>query len=441
MNPPSTASRPSADTLAEFLGARPETRRTRLVRALKWGVPLLVVVVLAGWLLWPSGGAVRYATAPVETGDLRVTITATGNLEPRNQVTVGSELSGLVAAVLVDVNDRVSAGQPLARLDTQRLDDALLRSEAAVASAQANVAQAEASLAQARANLDRQERLFARGVQGSLLSQSDLDTVRLAQARADAELRIARANVRSAQAQLSSDRTNLDKATLRSPVDGVVLVRNVEPGQTVAASFNAPELFVIAEDLARMEAKVKVDEADVAQVRDGAEATFTVDAWPGRTFPATIQRVDYGATSTASTGTTTAAAASSVVSYTTVLDVANEDLSLRPGMTATATLVASEEKDVLLVPNAALRYRPSTPAVQRPTARSLLPVPRPPGSARTREAEIARGSAQTVHVLDAQGKPTPVTIKVGASNGTQTVVVEGELRTGMAVVTGELVAP
>jgi HlyD family secretion protein len=190
-----------------------------------------------------------------------------------------------------------------------------------------------------------------------------------------------------------------------------------------------------------MEAKVKVDEADVAQVRDGAEATFTVDAWPGRTFPATIQRVDFGASSTATTGATSAATASSVVSYTTVLDVANPDLSLRPGMTATATLVASEEKGVLLVPNAALRYRPSTPAVQRPTARSLLPVPRPPGNARTREAEIARGSAQTVYVLDAQGKPTPVTIKVGASNGSQSVVVEGALRAGVDVVTGELVAP
>jgi HlyD family secretion protein len=441
MNPPPTASRPSADTLAEFLGTRQETRRTRIIRTLKWGVPLLAVLVVVGWLAWPSDGAVRYATAPVETGDLRVTITATGNLEPRNQVTVGSELSGLVAAVLVDVNDRVTAGQPLARLDTQRLDDALLRSEAALASARANVSQAEASLAQAKANLDRQERLYARGVAGSVLSRSDIDTVRLAHARADAELRIARANVQSAQAQLSSDRTSLDKATLRSPVDGVVLVRNVEPGQTVAASFNAPELFVIAEDLARMEAKVKVDEADVAQVRDGAEATFTVDAWPGRTFPATIQRVDFGASSTATTGATSAATASSVVSYTTVLDVANPDLSLRPGMTATATLVASEEKGVLLVPNAALRYRPSTPAVQRPTARSLLPVPRPPGNARTREAEIARGSAQTVYVLDAQGKPTPVTIKVGASNGSQSVVVEGALRAGVDVVTGELVAP
>ena len=227
-------------------------------------------------------------------------MSATGKLAPTNQVQVGSELSGLVTEVLVDVNDRVAQGQPVAVLDTDRLDDTITQSEAALAANQAAVAQAQATLDEARAQLSRLQEV-SRLSGGRVPAKTEMEQQQAAVARAVAGVRTANANVVSARAALSSNVTQRTKAIIRSPVAGVVLSRQIEPGQTVAASLNTPTLFVIAEDLSAMKLEVAIDEADVGSVKDGQDATFTVDAFPGRTFPARITRVDLGSNLSAQT--------------------------------------------------------------------------------------------------------------------------------------------
>jgi len=431
-----------------FLGTEPPSRRTRY---LKWGAIALgvLLVLYLVWRFFFAGSAeAGYATQTARRGDLTVTVSATGNLQPTNEVEVGSELSGIITNVYVDNNDRVTRGQLLARLDTSRLQDAANQSRAALQSAQAGVLQAQATASQTRANLARLEEVY-RLSNGRVPSRTELDTGRADNARAIAGVRTAQAQVAQAQAQLSSDLTQLSKASIVSPVTGVVLSRTVEPGQTVAASFNAPVLFTIAEDLSQMRLEVKVDEADVGQVAAGQRATFQVDAFPGRTFPATIERVDVGAnsgassSSSASSSSAATSASGSVVAYTARLTVNNDDLLLRPGMTATADIVTAEKRGVLLVPNAALRFSPDRASGGQNQRGGLASVmaPQPPRRNRGgagRDVSIGRGSRQTVYVLDAEGKPQPIRVTVGDSNGSLSEVSGDGLRAGMEVITGQL---
>jgi HlyD family secretion protein len=359
---------------------------------------------------------------------MEVKVTATGNLAPTNEVSVGSELSGLIDTVHVDVNDRVNRGQTLAQIDTVRLRDSIRRSESSLASAKASVQQAEATLALTRATLNRQEEVF-RISDGKVPARTELDAARAEYQRAQANVAVTKANVRSAEAQLSTENNNLSKATIRSPVTGVILSRQIEPGQTVAASFNTPTLFRIAEDLAKMELEVKIDEADVGQVKPGQQASFTVDAWPGRTFPAVIQRVNVG-----SNVATTGAAASSVVNYGAVLGVENPELILRPGMTATATIISSQEKNVLLAPNGALRFKPKQAGGAQGGFRIGVG---PPGQNSVQEVTLDRGARQTIHVLEKDGKLTPHQVVTGSSDGAVTIVTGKTLKPGMEIVTGE----
>lgn len=438
-----TRTPPTGPDLDEFLGAKPPSKRERY---LKWGAVALVAVLLLWAVSKYFGGGTEaggFATRTVERGNLTVSVSATGNLQPTNQVEVGSELSGLITQVNVDNNDRVARGQVLARLDTSRLEDAIRQSRAALAAAQAGVAQAQATAQQSRANLARLQEVY-RLSGGKVPSATELDTGRADYARAVAGVRTAEAAVAQARAQLSSDQTQFSKASIRSPVNGVVLSRQVEPGQTVAASLNAPVLFQIAEDLSRMWLEVKVDEADVGQVRDGQRASFQVDAFPGRAFAATVQRVDVGANAGSTTGTSSsssssAAAANTVVAYTARLSVANSEELLRPGMTATADIVTSQKRNVLLVPNAALRFSPDRQARagQGGGVTSVLMPPRRGNRSRAnREVTIGRGSRQTVHVVGEDGKPKPIQVTVGETNGSQTEVLGKGLRPGMEVIVG-----
>lgn len=435
--------------LDEFLGA-PATRvwwrrPTFIVGAI---VAVIVLLLLSRCFAGEAEGG--FATQEVRRGDLTVTVSATGNIQPTNQVEVGSEQSGLVTQVFVDNNDRVTRGQPLARLDTARLQDEIVRAQAALASAQAQVATAQASAAQAQANLARQEEVY-RLSDGRVPSATELDAARAENRRAVAGIRSAEAQVAQARAQVSSAQTNLSKATIYSPVTGVVLSRQIDPGQTVAASFNAPVLFIIAEDLSAMKLEVRVDEADVGEVNDGQRATFAVDAYPGRTFPATVTRVDVGANASGSTTSGSSSAASGtgqVVAYTAELSVANPDLLLRPGMTATADIVTTERRNVLLVPNAALRFSPEQQSQgASPGGVTSVLVPRGGrgmggrrGGRGEREVTIGRGSRQTVYVLGEDGNPRPIQVVVGESNGSVTEIVQGELTEGMEVITARLAA-
>jgi HlyD family secretion protein len=432
--------------LDSFLGTPP---RPWWRRWLKWGLIGLgaLLVILLAWHFLGTSTETKYATEQVDRGNLTVTVSATGKLAPTNQVQVGSELSGLVEKVMVDVNDRVVKGQPLAVLDTSRLDDAITQSKATLNAAIATVAQNQATLAQAQANLARMEEV-SRLSGGKVPAKVEMETARADVQRAIAGVRSAQANVVSQRAALSSNETQRYKAVIRAPVNGVVLVRQIDEGQTVAASFNTPTLFVIAEDLSAMELQVAIDEADVGSVKEGQLASFTVDAFPGKTFPATITRVDLGSNLTASTSssssTTTSSTQSQVVSYAATLSVANSDLQLRPGMTATAEIVTKSKPNVLLVPNAALRFTPATPGATASASGSGIAgalVPRRPSrrdSAATKQAGGEHTGQQTVYVLGADGTPQPVKVTIGDTNGTVTEITGGDLKAGAKVITGQL---
>jgi len=340
-------------------------------------------------------------------------------------VDVGSELSGIVETVLVDDNDQVKKGQVLARLDVSRLKDQVIQSRATLEAAQAKVRQAQATVKEAQASLER-----LRQVQqlsgGKVPSQAELSTAEATLARGNADESSARAAVAEASAALRSNETNLNKAEIRSPINGVVLTRKVEPGQTVAASFQAPVLFTLAEDLKQMELQVDVDEADVGSVRDGQKATFTVDAYPGRRYPATVKRVGFGSQ-----------VKDNVVTYPTLLGVDNDDLTLRPGMTATAEITTIERDNALLVPNAALRFTPPEAASQPATSSGGIVsklMPRVPRQAPRKAGNAGpRSTAQNVYILR-NGEPVAVAVIVGASDGRNTEITRGDLAAGTPVV-------
>jgi len=399
-------------------------------RWLKWLVLGALALIVLFFLLGRDGReTTRYITQEVTRGDLRVTVTATGNLQPRNQVDIGSELSGTIREVYVDVNDEVKEGQVLAVLDTTRLLAQVAQAESNLASAEARVIQAEASEKEARANLARL--LKVRELSNNKLpSQQDLDVAEAAVERARGEVAAARAAVMQARANLEAIKTDLSKAEIRSPINGVVLVRAVEPGQTVAASFQAPVLFTLAEDLKKMELQVAVDEADVGAVKVGQEATFTVDAYPSRTFSAHITEVHFASSnmqSSSGAGSGGASATSTgVVTYATVLEVDNEELLLRPGMTATAEIVTTSIEDAVLVPNAALRFTPEgvqVPGAPQTASRGGNPfsamMPRFRGPTRQQASAQRIGRAWTLE----DGKPALVLFRIGASDGRFTEVL------------------
>jgi HlyD family secretion protein len=316
-------------------------------------------------------------------------------LQPTNQVEVGSEISGRIAEISADYNDVVEAGQALATLDTDQLSAQVRKSKAALQAAAAGVAEAEATVAETKAKLVR-VRALARGAYSS---QQDVDVAEAAAARAAAALSSAQAQVEVASAALEADQTLLAKAVIRSPIDGVVIARNVEAGQTVAASFQTPVLFTLAQDLTQMELHLDIDESDIGQIAEGQEASFTVDAYPDRRFTATITSVRYAPRTV-----------QGVVTYEAILTVDNEDMVLRPGMTATASIVTARRANILLAPNGALRFTP--PGAEAPAA--------------------GGGGMKTVWTLR-DGEPAAVPVTVGLTDGLWTEVVKGDVASGVAL--------
>ncbi|MDD2878965.1 MAG: efflux RND transporter periplasmic adaptor subunit [Rhodoferax sp.] len=391
-----------------------------------WVALVLLAAAGGGYYYWQQSqarsAAPTYITEPAARGNLTLTVTANGTLQPTRSVNIGSELSGTVLRVLVDVNDKIIKGQVLVELDTAKLNDQVVRSKAALASAQAQLAQAKATVVESSASLARLEEV-ARLSGGKVPSKAELDSGRATHDRAIAAELSSRANVDSARASLATDETNRSKASIRSPTDGVVLTRTVDPGNAVAASLQAVTLFTVAEDLSQMRLQVNVDEADVGRVKVGQPATFTVSAFPSRRFPAAITRVAYGSTIT-----------DNVVTYQTLLDVKNEDLSLRPGMTATSTITAVERKNVLLVPNTALRFSPqATPAAAKSSGNIMSSMmPRMPRATK----KASGGSAKQVWVLQGD-TPVAVNVTPGISDGRMTEITGGDLTEGMAVITDQ----
>lgn len=402
--------------IANQLALEDRSATRRRVRRWIAAAAALVAAGIVAAALWPQREPpLRFVSAKVQRGSLTVVVTATGTLQPTNQVDVGSELSGIVKTVEVDFNDAVRVGQPLARLDTAKLEGQVVQSEAALRSAQARLAEAAANEDEMRRRLARAKELFAR----QFVSEEALVTAQAAHKRAAAALGSARSQVDQARATLAIDRTNLAKAVIRSPINGTVLARKVEPGQTVAAALQAPVLFTLAEDLTKMELHVDVDEADIGRVRPGQAASFGVDAYPGASFPSRVAEARNAAKTV-----------SGVVTYETVLSVDNAELLLRPGMTGTANITVSELADALLVPNAALRFTPPAAREKRSFVSRLLPGPprRAPGA-----PPQAGGRRQQQLWTLREGMPVAIAVTVGATDGRMTEIVAGELAPGLEV--------
>jgi HlyD family secretion protein len=425
--PPVALTEPVAlATLLDEPAARPWYRRPAL-----WAAAAGLLLVAGGVAWWlasrAANAAPTYSTQVVGRGNLTLLVTANGTVQPTRSINIGSELSGTVLKVNVDVNDSIKKGQVLVVLDTAKLRDQILRSQSSVTAALAKVAQTAATIAEAQAALGRLEAV-ARLSGGKVPSKAELDGGRATLARAIADDGSARAGISDARAALSTDQINLSKASISAPADGVVLTRTVDPGNAVAASLQAVTLFTVAEDLARLRLWVYVDEADVGSVKVGQRATFTVSAYPSRPYPARITRVGFGSTIT-----------DNVVTYLTYLDVDNSDLSLRPGMTATATIVATQRTDVLLVPNTALRFTPTTAtAAAAPKGVLSSLTPRMPGGGQRRSAAAgaSTATARQVWVLR-EGAAVAVAVTPGISDGHMTEVTGGDLQAGMLVITDQ----
>ncbi|HWL52260.1 MAG TPA: efflux RND transporter periplasmic adaptor subunit [Chthoniobacteraceae bacterium] len=438
IEPHSASSTPTPDLKTVLAG---HSRRGK-----GWIWLLLLVVAAGGGAWWWSQrngretAAPPFVTEPLERGNISLTITATGNLEPTNQVTVGSELSGTVLEVFVDSNDQVKKEQPLARLDTSRLDRQIEGARAGLASAKARVAQVEATVREQEAALARQKELH-RLSGGKVPSKAEMDAAIAAADRARADLGMAQASVGEAEAQIRMHESELAKAIIKSPIDGIVLTRSVEPGQTVAASFTAPELFVIAEKLEQMKLKVAIAEADIGRVEIGQRATFTVDAWPDRSYRASVTKVSFGS-----------AVTDNVVTYETELEVSNDDLSLRPGMTATADVAVAERSNVFLVPAAALRFTPAPVAGEGQAApeaqqrgsfvQSLVPMRRRGPRGSRGGGEQRRGGNRPSQVWTVKnGEAQPLKVRIGISDGRRTEI-EGEgLSEGLPIILRQTPAP
>lgn len=369
-----------------------------------------------------SSGVVQHKTQEVLRGDLTVIVTATGTLQPTNKVEVSSELSGNIKTVEVDYNSKVKLGQPLARLDTSKLEAQATQSRAALESSRAKVLQAQATVKETRNKLAQLKKV--RELSGNKVpSQTEIDAAEAALDRALADVASARAAVSQAEATLDANLTDLSKAVIRSPVNGIVLTRKVEPGQTVAATLDPPVLFKLAEDLTKMELHVDVDEADVGHIQEGQTATFSVAAYPNRIYDARIVQARFGSTTT-----------SGVVTYETVLKVDNLDLSLRPGMTATADIVVKRVEKALLVPSTALRFTPQVQQEKKPSNGLISALlPHPPMS-RTQQAEDAASKKQQRVWTLRDGRLVAVPVTVGSTNGAMTEILAGEVQPGMQVV-------
>lgn len=396
-------------------------------KGMKWLIFIILLAILSlvayisFWWNSDKSGAVQYKTVEVQRGNMTVIVTATGTLQPTNKVDVSSELSGIIKSVHVEYNDRVKVGQVLAKLDTSKIEAQVTQTKASLESAKAKVLQVQATVTETRAKLAQLKRVWELS-NNKMPSQAELDAAEAALERARADEASAKAAVAQAQATLDAYVTDLFKTVIRSPINGIVLTRSIEPGQTVASAFQAPVLFTLAEDLTQMELHVNVDEADVGKVQKSQKAIFSVAAYPNRTFEALISQVRYGSSTT-----------SGVVTYETVLKVNNSDQSLRPGMTATADITVKKVENAVLVPSSALRFTPPVQEEKKPSAGlvgSLLPRPPSPS---TKQREDANKKEQRVWTLK-DGQLSAISVTIGVTDGSMTEVVTGDINPGMAVV-------
>ncbi len=409
-------------------------KKSRLRKWL-WRLGTLVLLLMIGFGIFKwrqasaRANAPTFRTEPAERGELKATVTATGTLDGQDSVEVGAEVTGNISKIYVDFNDRVKAGDILLEINPEVLLANKQSAAARLTAARASYSSAKATAKEAKATVKRVRELAKQG----LVSTSDLESAEAAYERSSAQTRSTSADILVAKASLDSAETSLRKATIRAPIDGVVLSRSVELGQTVTASLQTPVLFLLARDLTKMQLSVQIDEADIGRVKEGQPATFTVDAYPKRKFSAHLRSLRNVPTTT-----------DNVVTYEAVLDVENKDLSLRPGMTATAVIVTEHVKDAVLVSNTALRFVPPKDAKAPSKAPSLKLLTRgggrrgggrrPAGSAAPTPGKPPADDVEysTVWILEGQ-RPKELKVVAGVSDGSMTEIKSG-LEVGAEVV-------
>ena len=364
------------------------------------------VLAVAGYFFYTNsnGKTAQFRTAKVEKGDILDTVSATGNINAVTTVQVGSQVSGTISVIYADFNSRVKKGQVIAKIDPQIFEASVVQAKGNVENMSAALEKSKIVTTDTLRTLKRNQELIKDGY----VAQSDVDAAETAYDSAVSQQKGAEAQLAQAKGALSVAETNLRYTTIVSPVEGTVISRNVDVGQTVAASFQTPTLFTIAQDLTKMQIDTNVDESDIGRTIAGQEATFTVDAYPGKTFSGKVIQVRNSPIVT-----------QNVVTYDVVVQVDNKDLSLKPGLTANVSIKIREFKDVLKIPNAALRYRPATEKKK-------------PEGEKEKDSQGMR-----VYTLDKDGKPAPVRVKMGVSDGTQTVLAEGNLKPGDEVIISE----
>jgi len=353
---------------------------------------IAVMTVLAGIIIVFSGSKkIKFKTAKIQKGEITQTVRATGNVNPVTTIIVGTRVSGTIVALYADYNSRIKKGQLIAQIDPTPFENELKHSEAELLNAKATLFKAEVTLKDAERTLKRKQELFKR----DLIARSELDDAETAYNTARAQYEIALAQVKKAEAGLRQAKTNLGYTRIFSPVDGVVIAKNVEVGQTVAASFQTPTLFTIAPDLTKMQVDTNVDEADISKIKKGMEVNFTVDAYPDKKFKGIVSQIRLSPTVT-----------QNVVTYNVVISVDNSHLLLKPGMTANVTFVVNSKENVIKIPNSALRFKmPDTPPSKQ----------------------------QGVWVIRG-GKSVRVNVKTGISDGEWTELIEGDLKEGEEVI-------
>ena len=399
----------SSETIEKTLGLGASTKRP--IQKYLWLLGLFIVIASAGAWWWSDHKErqkVSYITVPLEIKTLTTSVSATGNIEPTNTVDVGIEVSGTISDVLVDYNDHVKIGHVMARLDTTKLNSKVIRSQALLAGSQASIAEAKATLINAQHEWERVRSMYA-STNGNYPSKQEMDNTVTMVEKAKAQLAAAIAQSDQSTAQLNADKDDLRKAVVLSPVDGIVLERKVEPGQTVVASMQTPILFKMAEDLTKMRVIVSVDEADVGEVKENQKVQFSVDAYPTRQFEGKITQLRMNS-----------AVVNGVVTYEAVVEVNNNDLLLRPGMTANASIITGTFKNVPVIPNAALRFTP--------------PLSDDADNKKHATAETDKG--KYVWILKKENRTKIEKVMTGRSDGIMSILQDSTLKIGDRIITG-----
>ncbi len=364
---------------------------------------IIIVIAIALFILFRGkGNEPKFRTEKVIRGDIEMSVTATGTVNPVTTVLVGTQVSGTIKNIYVDFNSPVKKGQLIARIDPALFEAQVNQAGANLLSAKANLEKAEATQVDAKRTMERNKELLAK----NLIAQGDFDTAETNYETAKASVSAAKAQVAQGQAALSSAETNLYYTKIVSPVDGIVVSRNVDIGQTVAASFQTPTLFSIAQDLTKMQIDTNVDEADIGNVKVGQDVEFTVDAYPDITFKGKVWQVRNAPITV-----------QNVVTYDVVIQVNNPELKLKPGMTANVSIIVSIKKDVLKIPNAALRFKPSEKGLVAPDKKGA-----------------------GVWIIE-KDKPKRVHVSLGISDGNYTELITGDLKEGQEVIVESLAKP